>query len=239
MQFLDLTLASPEENLALDEALLERAEKDPETTSECLRLWEWPSPCIVLGRSSDAVSEVFLDEARRDHVPVLRRSSGGASVVIGRGCLLYSVLLSYEKQPSLRSLDVAHQWVMGRTRDALSPLVPHIQMQGTCDLTFHNLKFSGNALRCKRSYFLYHGTLLYAFDLGLIGRYLRQPNRQPDYRENREHASFVTNLPASSEVLRASLRKAWGADTRANPPPQELVLQLMEEKYRNPKWNRV
>ncbi len=34
-------------------------------------------------------------------IPVLRRASGGAAIVIGPGCLMYALVLSYELRPSL------------------------------------------------------------------------------------------------------------------------------------------
>ena len=66
-------------------------------------------------------------------------------------------------------------------------------------------------MRCKRDHFLYHGTLLYQFDAELIERCLAMPPRQPDYRENRGHASFVTNLDVEAAAHCAALVEAWGA----------------------------
>ncbi len=40
MHLLDLTLDSPIENIALDEALLDAAEAAPDENGEVLRLWE-------------------------------------------------------------------------------------------------------------------------------------------------------------------------------------------------------
>ena len=44
-----------------------------------------------------------VDEAacQADGVPILRRSSGGGTVLLGRGCLLYSLVLSYDRSPAL------------------------------------------------------------------------------------------------------------------------------------------
>ena len=82
MQQLQLTLSTPAANLALDEALLDAAETD-ESESELLRIWELPEYCVVLGRSSDAQIEVNLDACRQDRVPILRRSSGGGTILAG------------------------------------------------------------------------------------------------------------------------------------------------------------
>ena len=48
MKQLDLTLPSPAENLALDEALVETADVD-DTHSEMLRLWEPRETFVVIG----------------------------------------------------------------------------------------------------------------------------------------------------------------------------------------------
>src|SRR5881394_616969 len=90
MQLLDLTLPSPAENLALDEALLEAAEAG-ELAGDVLRLWEMPQPAVIVGRSSRLAEEVDAPAVRAAQVPVLRRASGGAAVVVGPGCLMYSV----------------------------------------------------------------------------------------------------------------------------------------------------
>src|SRR5688500_8323897 len=98
MKLLDLTLPSPAENLALDEALLDAAEADS-TAEDVLRFWEPANYCVVVGRSSQVVVEVNLEACRRRGIPVVRRSSGGAAIVAGPGCLMYAVVLSYHRQP--------------------------------------------------------------------------------------------------------------------------------------------
>ena len=174
MQLLDFTLPTPQENLALDEALLDTAEESSEPV-EMLRFWESDRPVVVLGRSSKAAEESRIDACQNDGVPVLRRCSGGAAIVAGPGCLMYGVVLSYEVHPELRALDLAHRFVLSRLREALLPLAPGVQLRGTSDLAVDDNKFSGNSLRCKRTHLLYHGTLLYDFDLSLISSLLK-PN---------------------------------------------------------------
>src|SRR5205814_2207406 len=58
MRYLDLTLPDADDNLALDEALLLRAESGD--GGEVLRIWEYPRPVVVLGaggRVSDDVHD--------------------------------------------------------------------------------------------------------------------------------------------------------------------------------------
>src|SRR5436190_21072670 len=121
MRLLDLTLPTPQENLALDEALLDTAEESAEPV-EILRFWESPQPIVVLGRSSKAADEVHQGACRAEGIPVLRRCSGGAAIVAGPGCLMYGVVLSYELHPELRALDLAHRFVLSLLREALLPM---------------------------------------------------------------------------------------------------------------------
>lgn len=238
MQLLDLTLPSPEENLALDEALLSAAESGNRPV-EVLRLWEPVEPLVVIGRASKLHEEVHVETCQSRGIRFLRRASGGASVVTGRGCLMYAVVLSYELHPQLTALDICHQYVMGRLQKSLAEEVPEIDFQGTCDLTLDGRKFSGNSLRCKRTHLIYHGTLLYDFDLQLIPELLRTPPRMPDYREQRPHESFVTNVPIPREIIRNRLIEAWQTTGEMLDWPRELTAQLVAEKYTNPDWTSM
>lgn len=221
MRHLQLTLESPAANLALDEALLLAAEAG-ELEGGVLRIWESPEYAVVLGRSSKASVEVRREACRRDGVPVLRRVSGGASVLVGPGCLMYAVVLEadfrLESAGIAAPVDQAHRAVLGRLESALRPYVAGVLRAGTSDLALAGAegepsrKFSGNSLRIKRSHLLYHGTILYNFDVTAIDRWLARPARQPDYRANRSHGQFVANLPLARPQLVAALLGAWRAD---------------------------
>jgi lipoate-protein ligase A len=236
MLLLDLTLPTPAENLALDEALLETAE-EAVAPLEFLRLWEAPEPCVIIGRSSRHASEVRLEACRERGIPVLRRCSGGAAIVAGPGCLMYAVVLSYELRPALRLLDEAHRQILGVVADSLRALVPGVRHEGTSDLALDGRKFSGNSLRCKRSHLLYHGTLLYNFPLDLISECLASPPRQPDYRAGRPHESFVMNLPLACSEMRAALVSGWKANVPLAGWPRELTAKLAVERYSQLAWN--
>ncbi len=236
MDLFDLTLPTPAENLALDEALLDAAEQSRHPR-ECLRLWEGDDPFVVLGRNSQVDREVDRQACHRQGIPILRRTSGGCAVVAGRGCLMYALVLSYDRRPELRMLDEAHRFVMGTIARALEPLAGEVAHRGTCDLTLGDLKFSGNSVRCRRRALLYHGTLLYDFPLPLVSHCLKTPPREPDYRRQREHAAFVTNLPLGVEPLRQALIAAWSAQPGTESWPKQRVAQLVAEQYCRADWN--
>ncbi len=242
MLLLDLSLPTAAENLALDEALLDSADEQPAgpaVSSEMLRLWECPQLAAVLGRSGKVAEEVDLAACAAAGVPVLRRTSGGGTVLLGPGCLMYSLLLSYEQRPHLRALDQAHHEVLSTMAAALNQLCPQLKCEplGTSDLVSEGRKFSGNSLRCKRNFLLYHGTLLHHFDLARIEQFLKPPPRQPEYREQRPHREFVVNLPLQAGDLRRTLIQAWQANEVAKSWPQQLTHQLLHHRYSQRAWN--
>jgi lipoate---protein ligase len=269
MHLLDHSFPSPQANLAWDEALIEWADAsvaehamtaEDAKSLEVLRLWEMPQPCVVLGRSSRIDQEVHVDRCREDGVPVLRRMSGGATIVAGPGCLMYSVLLSLDARPECRSLDVAHRFVMERTRDGVVGALrsqgsdAQVEIRGICDLTlvdssFGDRKISGNSLRVKRHWLMYHGTLLLDMPLEWISRYLSTPPKQPEYRERRSHDAFVAslenrvpNVSQLRESLKPSLARVWGATNDWSKHawhdlmPDEME-RWLQKRYLDPNWH--
>jgi lipoate-protein ligase A len=236
MRLIEVTLPSPEENLALDEGLLDEAE-GRQAPCECLRLWEPSSPMVIAGRSSRVEAEVREPQCRELRIPILRRSSGGAAIVTGPGCLMYAVVLSLEMRPTLRAIDLAHRFVLETIVTALNRQGLCVSHRGTSDLTLGDRKFSGNSLRVRREHLLYHGTLLYDFPLDLITACLASPPRQPEYRSGRPHEAFVTNLPLPGSELRRLLTEAWQIDAVGDEWPAERVAELVATKYSRPEWN--
>ena len=255
MKLLNLTLANAAGNIAMDEALLNVAESAAKSTTESfaespvesgqpaagyLRLWTPRQNIVVLGRSCKAADEVHLDFCRKHSIPVIRRSSGGGTILTGPGCLMYAVVVPYGNQNELRMIDRAHAFVLDRVMQALRSIEVDAASRGQSDLAIDRLKFSGNAMRCKRHHFLYHGTLLLDFDLALIERALKTPPRQPDYREGRSHREFVTNLAVSETDLRKALVDEWQATPDENWPneaTENLITELIATKYSRDDWN--
>ena len=84
MRYCDLTLSTPAENLACDEALLQLAEEDG-AAGEILRVWEPMQYFVVVGYANRVATEVNLPFCQDNGVPVLRRCTGGGTVLQGPG----------------------------------------------------------------------------------------------------------------------------------------------------------
>ncbi|MBL8798885.1 MAG: lipoate--protein ligase family protein [Planctomycetia bacterium] len=236
MHCLDLTLPTPAENLALDEALLLAAEAGQ--GGEVLRFWEQQQLAVVLGAGCKLSEDVDEVRCQADGVPILRRASGGGTVLLGPGCLCFTLMLAYDRSPLLREVPFSYVYILERVCAALHGLLPGIAPAGTSDLMSEGRKFSGNAQQRKRDFLLHHGTLLYDFPLERIGDYVCLPARQPKYRAGRSHLDFVCNLPATGEDLKHRLRAAWAISAETTAWPADAVRELVETKYATADWTR-
>lgn len=232
MQLLDATLAEPAANLALDEAMLLLAEDG--LAGEVLRLWEYPDPVVVLGSSCRVGLDVDVAACEAEGVPILRRSSGGGTVLWGTGCLLFSLVLDTEREPALEGIRSSYRWILERVVECVG--APGLRVDGISDLAVGDRKCSGNAQQRKRRYILHHGTLLHAFDLAGVGRFLKQPPREPEYRAGRMHADFLCNLPLTAAELRERLLAGWEAWEPYPEVPFGRIDELRAERYDRAEW---
>jgi lipoate-protein ligase A len=261
MKLLDLTLPSPVENLACDEALLDWCENGK--GEEVLRFWEPREHFVVVGYANKIANEVNVAACEKRDIPILRRCSGGGTVLQCPGCLNYALVLRITDDGPLRNISSANQFIMERNRAAIESLFRTFNLQplgaakpggdgssfilhpssfilsvcGHTDLVIGGRKFSGNSQRRRKNSLLFHGTFLLDFDLPLIGEFLQMPSKQPDYRQNRAHGEFLVNLKIPAEQLKNALAKVWNASEELHDCPKQETHRLAVEKYSTAKWN--
>ena len=236
MKLCDLTLPTPEANVACDEALLDLCEAGG--SDELLRLWALPQYFVVVGYANKAATEVDLPLCRKLAIPVLRRCTGGGTVLQGPGVINYSLILRMDDSGPCHSIPATNKFILERHRDALARLVmAPVEWRGQTDLAIGGLKFAGNAQRRRRRFLLFHGSFLLHLDIGLLEKLLPQPSRQPDYRINRSHSDFLINLNVPDHTLKAALGKAWNATAPLEPIPFDQIELLAREKYAVDEWS--
>lgn len=226
MTFYDLSFQSPLQNLLCDEMLLRLVEK--QGSDDILRFWESPSYFVVLGLAGKVENDVNMDACRRDNIPVMRRMSGGGTVVQGPGCLNFSFILSKKKDPDLNDLHRSYRKILGTILEALTQLDVHADFFPLSDLALiaDHKKFSGNAQRRLRDTILHHGTILYRFDLSRIDAYLKQPKAMPEYRRQRSHPDFVTNIHIDPYRLKRVLKEKFLVSRCVDALSNELAQQF-------------
>ncbi|MEP6662601.1 MAG: lipoate--protein ligase family protein [Verrucomicrobiota bacterium] len=233
MKLLDLSLATAAANVACDEALLDFCERTG--AEEILRFWESPQPFVVVGYANKIQTEVNVGACAEKNIPIFRRCSGGGTVIQGPGCLNYALILNIAENPLLQTITQTNRFVMERNRILLEEFLARpVKVEGHTDLTVDGLKFSGNAQRRKKNFCLFHGTFLLNFEIPLIETCLRFPSMQPDYRENRSHKRFVTNLNSEATALKKVFSQGWNVTGETKFLP--LDHQLLLAKYESKEW---
>lgn len=235
MKLLDLSFSSPYQTIACDEALLLQCEDDG--GGPILRFWETKTPFVVLGRSNKTELEVNISACREHQVPIVRRTSGGGSVMNGPGCLNYTLILPIDPNGPLAKIDRTYLYVLERHQTILQDMADRtVQIQGISDLSINGRKFSGNAQRRKRRYVLFHGTFLLNFDIGSITQLLPMPSKQPDYRAQRQHADFLVNLNIETSKLKESLIRVWDANEPLETVPHDRIEEMASMQFSQDEW---
>jgi lipoate---protein ligase len=237
MCLLDVTSSTVEDDLALDEALLIVA--DGSDGPAVLRFWEPRYCAVILGASRSIREDVLVEACRADGVPVLRRSSGGGTVVVGPGALNVSVILPEDRAPGLWAVDAANRCVLERLAESIVRAGGPVTIEGSGDLAIGGQKCGGSAQRRLKHWFMVHCSILYQMPVDRIARYLAVPQRQPAYRRHRSHEDFLSNLPLPRRILVDAIRATWSPGAAFSPPPAralDLVPGLVAEKFGNRTW---
>jgi len=228
--------------LAIEEALL--LQTDAGGTGALL-FWESPEIGVVLGRGQNPAKELHLNRCAEKKLQVLRRISGGGTVLQGPGCLNYSFILPFENNPALKTIRSTSAYLLSFLCTAFGKLNTSVSIQGLGDLVLGGRKISGTAQARKKRAILFHGTLLFSLDPILIAEILREPESRPDYRGKRTHLEFVTTLQEHQATFSQSdlvqiLRAVLPWETVPGHLPIETTLMafdLARTKYQSLDWN--
>jgi|WetSurMetagenome_2_1015567.scaffolds.fasta_scaffold411443_2 lipoate---protein ligase len=176
------------QNLVIDEGLCRTVS---ETGQRFLRFWWGGPPAVVMGFSEQSDQVVNQSECRKLGVEMLKRTTGGGSVLQTCGVFNYSLVM-----PAPGSLDPRSAFCLATEliRSILAGFSLVGTREGTSDVAVGGRKISGNAQARRRKSLLVHGTLLADFDYELAEKVLRHPSREPEYRRRRSHREFMVTL---------------------------------------------
>ncbi len=191
--------------MSIDMLVLRRVEQG---VPWAFTLWEPTSVMVVMGRGGDLQKEVRLDVCHGDRVPVFRRRTGGGTVVLGPGMVVFSLGRIVEKPLIIKEYQIAINSMLVDFLDELG--ISPVAVRGISDLCIGDKKILGSGMFRRQKLLFFQGSLLVSPDLTLMDRYLKHPPREPGYRRGRPHDSFVTTL----------LREGWTLS------PKEILLSL-------------
>lgn len=214
------------DQLTLEEALL-RTGTDNWCLFNC-----GSSPAIVLGISGKIDELVNQAHWEQKPIPLIRRFSGGGTVVVGADTLFVTLIINQRALPTVACYP---EPILRWTDTLYSPLLPENLFQiNENDYTIGDRKFGGNAQYICRERWLHHTSLLWDFDDEVMG-YLLPPRRQPRYREQRSHQDFLCRLKdymADPQHVFAGIQKQLSKNFQVDVCDPEIAMAHLEKPHR-------
>jgi lipoate-protein ligase A len=147
---------------------------------------------IVLGRSNSMIEDVVKKNALSPEIEILKRPSGGEAVILSPNMLVVAI-----KMPLAKGLKPNFYFTKanGVIIDSLKEIgVKNLHTKGISDISIEDKKILGSAIFRGPTFMFYHAVLNISENVEIIGKYLKHPKREPDYRKGRKHTEFVTSL---------------------------------------------
>lgn len=157
-------------------------------------IWRPERKYIVLGRSNNADTSLFLDDVIKDDIVIFKRPSGGETVLISANTLVISVKIKID---NILDTHKYFKIINERIIHALTGIgVKNISTKGISDIAIGSKKILGSSIYRDKNKLFYHAVLNISESPETIGKYLKHPSREPDYRKGRDHKDFITSLHA-------------------------------------------
>ncbi|RMX63995.1 hypothetical protein KXD40_006501 [Peronospora effusa] len=159
---------------------------------------------IVMGISGKPDQLLHQNAVKRDKIPVLKRFSGGGTVIVDHNTIFTTFICKQKDFPKVKPFP---RDIMTWSQQVFAPFfsrICHKDLKFSLredDYVFNDRKFGGNAQSLSRGRWLHHTSFLWDFDPKNM-EYLTNPARQPKYRQQRSHHEFLC-------PLKDVLRKEW------------------------------
>lgn len=147
---------------------------------------------IVMGISGKPAELLEVSSVIRDRVPVIRRFTGGGTVIVDHGTIFVTFICNKDAFPDVQPYP--------RPIMTWSSLIYSKVFQGIGDFSlrendyvFGNRKFGGNAQSITKNRWIHHTSFLWDYDISNMS-YLKLPIRAPEYRKARGHLDFICRL---------------------------------------------
>ncbi len=191
------------EQLKIEEALLRASDEN-----WCILNMGSLEPTIVMGISAKAEEMVNLNAVQSSprQIPLLRRFSGGGTVVVDEKTLFFTLILSKSHIPSTSHGPKEYlQWVFHTIAPAFKPYSLTLAEN---DFALYDKKIGGNAQCFTKDRLLHHTSFLWEWDQEKM-KLLRHPSKIPAYRRDRKHHDFCGKLqeyfPQPSIIMKGIL----------------------------------
>jgi lipoate---protein ligase len=226
-------------HMALDEALLDAVSAG--SRPPVLRFWGWTEPTLVIGSNQGVTNELDLEAVARHGFRIVRRLSGGGTMLAEPGRTITWSLVAPEEHVRGMSFveSFAHldRWAV----DTLRSLGVDASYRPLNDIVSPAGKIAGAAQARRRGAVLHHVTMAYSMDPALLLELIRIGRPAVSDRGVRSAEMKVSPLDtlvaASREEVVAALAAASGAvPGRIEAAELAAAAELVAKKYGRPEW---
>jgi lipoate---protein ligase len=162
-----------------------------ENTKQFL-VWIPDKVYAVLGASNQPEESLLIENILQDNITVLKRPSGGQAVVLTPNNLIISCVFTGKKifQPK----DIFHRINLLIISALEKEGITGLSLMGISDIAISGKKILGSAIFRNKDKLLYQAVLNIGEPALTFEKYLKQPLKEPDYRNGRKHIDFVSSL---------------------------------------------
>ncbi|GLU12388.1 hypothetical protein SLE2022_290730 [Rubroshorea leprosula] len=189
-------------------------------------------PTIVMGVSGKPAELLEIEPVLRDQVPVIRRFTGGGTVIVDQSTVFVTFICGKDAVPGLQ--------LYPRSIMSWSSLLYNKVFQGTGDFhlrendyVFGSQKFGGNAQSITKNRWIHHTSFLWDYKVSNMA-YLKNPKRAPEYRLARGHLDFICRLKdyMPRTIFIDKTVEAAGTEFSLRPIRLEEIETHYESEYR-------
>lgn len=199
-------LSNPFLNLAIEDYIYNnmpfKNSKDKKSTFDRL-LFYVNSPCVVIGKNQNPWKEVNLPLLTSLRIPLVRRKSGGGTVVHDNGNVNFSFMTSKYQFDRFTFANVVTDSV-NADKDS-SAVKLKVNERGDIVTDVDSLKVSGSAYKISRGKSYHHGTMLLNLRLDILGQLLHRDEKKLGVVDAMSSISSVkskvTNIGLSNETF--------------------------------------
>ncbi|CCI42975.1 unnamed protein product [Albugo candida] len=183
-----------------------------------------PGPAIVMGMGGKAERLVDIPSCKKLNIPVLKRFTGGGTVIVDENTIFASFLCSTNKLPHVLPFPRnIMKWSETFYEPFFKRLCPSSQFRlQEDDYVIGDRKCGGNAQSIGKNRWVHHTSFLWDYD-PIKMQLLHNPARQPKYREHRTHQDFL--VPLRELVIRD-----WKKNEQGEIFGSEVLAQAMRKE---------
>lgn len=189
------------------------------------------TPAIVMGISGRLDQLVCSHEMSKNPIPIVRRFSGGGTVVVDEHTLFYTLI----GNRSILDFPCCPVEIMRWTEKIYQPAFEGINFAlRENDYTIADRKFGGNAQYITKDRWLHHSSFLWNYNQNLMD-YLLMPPKMPSYRKVRSHANFLCRLSdhfTSPDGFQVRMKEALSKQFEIIPTSLASIKDLFLRPYR-------